>query len=476
MTGMFNPIVSDNFLLKSDLACELYHEHAAMLPVVDYHNHLLVKDIAENRTYDTITQLWLEGDHYKWRAMRANGIPEPYITGDKSDWQKFEKWAETVPYTWRNPLYHWTHLELFKTFGIRNLLNKESAKAVYESANELLQAGQMNVRDILQMFNVSLLCTTNDPIESLEWHQRIVLENSRIKVLPSWRPDKAMDLRNVNFFNQYVTQLENVTDISISNLEDYLTALKKRHTCFHEQGCRVSDHGLEFPFPVKSFTQNQLKVIFNEIRSGNEVSPEKQEVFRSGLLYQMALWNYERGWVQQYHIGALRDVNSCGVSKVGVACGFDSIADFNFAQSMGCFFDRLESEQSLTKTIVYNLNPRDNDMVAAMLGTFQDGSVPGKMQYGAAWWFLDQKEGIERHLNTVSNYGLLSRFVGMLTDSRSFLSFSRHEYFRRILCNLLANDVENHELPHDMCILSQIVKDICYYNSVNYFDFKFDSL
>lgn len=473
---MLNPIVSDNFLLKSDLACELYHEHAAILPVVDYHNHLLVKDIAENRTFDTITQLWLDGDHYKWRAMRANGISESFITGDKTDWEKFQKWAETVPYTWRNPLYHWTHLELYKAFGVRNLLNAESAKTIYESANELLRSEQMNVWDILQMFNVSLLCTTNDPIESLEWHQRIIQENPGIKVLPSWRPDKAMDLRNVNLFNQYVTQLEKVTDISISSWEDYLMALKKRHTFFHENGCRLSDHGLEFPFPVQWFTPKQLNVIFNAIRSGNEVSHEKQKVFRSALLYQMALWNYERGWVQQYHIGALRDVNSRGVSQVGVACGFDSIADFNFAQSMGHFFDRLESEQSLTKTIVYNLNPRDNDMVAAMLGTFQDGRVPGKMQYGAAWWFLDQKEGIERHLNTVSNHGLLRRFVGMLTDSRSFLSFSRHEYFRRILCNLLANDVENHELPHDMGILSQIVKDICYYNSINYFDFKFDSL
>lgn len=473
---MFNPIVSENFLLKSDLACELYHEYAARLPIVDFHNHLLVKDIAENRTYDTITQLWLEGDHYKWRAMRANGIPEPYITGDKSDWQKFEKWAETVPFTWKNPLYHWTHLELFKTFGIRNLLNKESAKTVFESANGLLQSGQMNVWDILQMFNVSLLCTTNDPVESLEWHQTIIKENPRIKVLPSWRPDKAMDLRNVNLFNQYVDQLEKVTDTSISNLEDYLMALKKRHAYFHEHGCRLSDHGLEFPFPVNSFTLKQLNVIFNGIRSGNEVSSEKQEIFRSCLLYQMALWSHEKGWVQQYHIGALRDVNSQGVSRVGAACGFDSIADFNFAKSMGCFFDRLESENSLAKTIVYNLNPRDNDIVAAMMGTFQDGKVPGKMQYGAAWWFLDQKEGIERHLNTVSNYGLLRRFVGMLTDSRSFLSFSRHEYFRRILCNLLANDVKNKELPHDMGILPQIVKDVCYYNSVNYFDFKFNRL
>lgn len=473
---MFNPIVSDNFLLKSDLACELYHEHAARLPIVDFHNHLPVKDIAENRTFATITQLWLEGDHYKWRAMRANGIAEAYITGDKSDLQKFEKWAETVPYTWRNPIYHWTHMELFKAFGVRNLLNLGSAKTVFETTNAILQSGQLNVRDILQVFNVSLLCTTNDPVESLEWHQAINNENSLVKVLPTWRPDKAMDLRNIKLFNQYVDQLESITDTSISNLKDYLIALKKRHIYYHEHGCRLSDHGLEFPFPVNSFTLNQLNVIFNEIRSGKEVSPEKQEMFRSGLLYQMALWNYERGWVQQYHIGALRDVNSQGVSRVGAACGFDSIADFNFAKSMGCFFDKLESENSLAKTIVYNLNPRDNDMVAAMMGTFQDGKVPGKMQYGAAWWFLDQKEGIERHLNTVSNYGLLRRFVGMLTDSRSFLSFSRHEYFRRILCNLLAEDVKNQELPHDMGILTQIVKDVCYYNSVNYFDFKLDSL
>lgn len=467
---MTNPIVSECFLLKSDLARELYHDYAANLPIIDYHNHLPVKDIAENRSFENMTRLWLEGDHYKWRAMRANGIAEPFITGNKTDWDKFKKWAETVPYTWRNPLFHWTHLELNKIFGIQDILNPQSAKSIFESTGSQLRSGSLNVLDILNKFNVSLLCTTDDPVDSLRWHQKIEESNSTVKVVPAWRPDKAMDLRSAKEFNHYLDQLESASGIDVLTLYDYIAALKDRHTYFHDKGCRLSDHGLEFPFPVEPYTETVIKSIFNEIRSGKEVTTERQKVFMSFILYEMVIWNHEKSWVQQFHVGALRDVNSRGVIHVGKACGFDSIGDFKYAQSMGQFFNRLEMEQKLAKTIVYNLNPRDNEMVAAMMGNFQDGSVAGKMQFGAAWWFLDQKDGILNHLNTLSNQGLLSRFVGMLTDSRSFLSFSRHEYFRRILCDLLAQDVVNNELPRDMELLSRIVKDVCHYNAKNYFN------
>ena len=468
---MKNPIVHEDFLLQSDVARELYHSYAVKMPIIDYHCHLSPKEIAQNRRYDNLSQAWLEGDHYKWRAMRANGIDEKFITGNASDNEKFVRWAETVPFTFRNPLYHWTHLELLKPFGIKELLSKDNAKGIYDNASDQLSSGDLSVQGILSSFNVEKVCTTDDPVDSLKWHQEIKESKFNINVAPAWRPDKALAVGDVNAFNQYLDQLSEAANTSIETLDDFLTALKKRHDYFHENGCRLSDHGLEFPFPVEEVAERDLKVIFGNLRSGKDISGIEQLQFMSAILNELAIWNHEKDWVQQFHIGALRDVNTKGVRTIGQACGFDSIADFSYARSMGIFLNSLEEKGTLTKTIAYNLNPRDNEMVAAMLGNFQDGTCPGKMQYGSAWWFLDQKDGMEKQIDTLSTQGLLSRFVGMLTDSRSFLSFSRHEYFRRILCNVLATDVVNGELPKDMNWLGKIVQDICYNNANEYFDF-----
>ncbi|WP_341216238.1 glucuronate isomerase [uncultured Wocania sp.] len=468
---MRNPIVDQNFLLHSNVAETLYHEYASKMPIIDYHCHIEAQEIAENRIFKNLTQIWLEGDHYKWRAMRANGISEDYITGKATDWEKFQKWAETVPYTMRNPLYHWTHLELKKPFGIEDILNKHSAKDIYNTASQKLSSGELSVENILKSFNVQKICTTNDPIDALKWHQHIVQSNMELQVSMAWRPDRAMDVRDPKEFNSYIERLEEISSNSISSYSDYLEVLKSRHNYFHERGCRLADHGLEFPFPVDTTTEQEISAIFSKIRLGKNLSEGDQQKMMSSLLYEFSIWNFEKGWVQQYHVGAFRDVNKKGVRIIGKACGFDSIADFNYATSMGIFLNRLEECNKLTKTIIYNLNPKDNEMVATMMGNFQDGSVPGKMQYGSGWWFLDQKDGIEKQINTLSNQGLLSRFIGMLTDSRSFLSYSRHDYFRRILCNIIGNDVENGELPNDMKFLGRMVQDISYNNANDYFDF-----
>ncbi len=468
---MKNPIVDNNFLLLNSVAETLYHDYASKMPIIDYHCHLKPQEIAENRVFENLSKIWLEGDHYKWRAMRANGVEEKYISGKASDWEKFQKWAETVPYTLRNPLYHWTHLELKNPFGIHELLNKESAKGIYDRASAVLSSGELSAQNIMKSFNVQKVCTTDDPTDSLKWHQKIVEDNFEIKVSMAWRPDRALDVRDSVIFNEYVGMLEAVTSMSIESYTDYLVALKLRHDYFQENGCRLADHGLEFPFPVEKFTEKEIASIFLKIRLGKDLANDDQQKFMSALLHEFAVWNFEKGWVQQYHIGALRDVNKKGVRNIGKACGFDSIADFNYAISMGEFFNQLEESNQLAKTIIYNLNPKDNDMVASMVGNFQDGSTPGKMQFGSGWWFLDQKDGMEKQINTLSNQGLLSRFIGMLTDSRSFLSYSRHEYFRRILCNIIGNDVKNGELPKDMNLLGQMVQDISYNNANNYFDF-----
>ena len=468
---MKNPIVHENFLLQTNTAQKLYHDFACKMPIIDYHCHLSPREIAENRIFENLSQIWLEEDHYKWRAMRANGIQEEYVSGKATDWEKFQKWAITVPYTMRNPLYHWTHLELKKPFGIDDILNKNSAKDIYNTASQKLSSGELSVENILKCFNVQKICTTNDPVDSLKWHQQIVQSKMELQVSMAWRPDKAMDVRDPKEFNSYIDRLEEVSSSTISTYSDYLEALKSRHDYFHERGCRLADHGLEFPFPVEAYTQKEVASIFLKIRLGKELTSNDRQKLMSSFLYEFAVWNFEKGWVQQYHIGAFRDVNKRGVSNVGQGCGYDSISDFPYAVSMGEFFNRLEEKEKLTKTIVYNLNPKDNEMVATMMGNFQDGSVPGKMQYGAGWWFLDQKDGIEKHINTLSNQGLLSRFIGMLTDSRSFLSYSRHEYFRRILCNIIGNDVENGELPNDIEFLGRMVQDISYNNANEYFDF-----
>ncbi len=462
--------MDENFLLQTETAQKLYYEHAAKMPIFDYHCHVPPKEIAEDKQFENITQIWLYGDHYKWRAMRANGVNERFCTGDASDWEKFEKWAETVPNTLRNPLYHWTHLELKLFFGIDKLLNPYTAKEIWDECNAKLQTYEYSVRNIIRKANVHTICTTDDPVDSLEYHRQIKADNFEVAVLPAWRPDKAMAVENTSAFNRYADQLAEVSGISTGNFSDFMDALEKRHQFFHENGCRLSDHGLE-TIVAEEFTEEEIGEIFQKIRSGTDL--EKMEIakFKSYMLIEFGLMDHSRGWTQQFHLGALRNNNTRLFKALGPDTGFDSIGDFEIGRPLSRFLDKLDMENKLTKTILYNLNPRDNELFATMIGNFQDGSVPGKMQFGSGWWFLDQKDGMEKQINALSNMGLLSRFVGMLTDSRSFLSYSRHEYFRRTLCNLIGNDVENGEIPNDMELLGQMVENICFNNAKEYFNF-----
>ena len=462
--------MDENFLLQIETAQKLYHEHAAKMPIFDYHCHVPPKEIAEDKQFENITQVWLYGDHYKWRAMRANGVNEHFCTGDASDWEKFEKWAETVPNTLRNPLYHWTHLELKLFFGIDKLLNPSTAKEIWDECNAKLQTPEYSVRNIIRKANVHTICTTDDPVDSLEYHRQIKADNFEVAVLPAWRPDKAMAVENTSAFNRYADQLAEVSGISTGNFSDFMDALEKRHQFFHENGCRLSDHGLE-TIVAEEFTEEEIGKIFQKIRSGTDLGKMEIAKFKSCMLIEFGLMDHSRGWTQQFHLGALRNNNTRLFNALGPDTGFDSIGDFEIGRPLSRFLDKLDMENKLTKTILYNLNPRDNELFATMIGNFQDGSVPGKMQFGSGWWFLDQKDGMEKQINALSNMGLLSRFVGMLTDSRSFLSYSRHEYFRRTLCNLIGNDVENGEIPNDMELLGQMVENICFNNAKEYFNF-----
>lgn len=462
--------MDENFLLQTETAQKLYHEHAAKMPIFDYHCHVPPKEIAEDKQFENITQVWLYGDHYKWRAMRANGVNERFCTGDASDWEKFEKWAETVPNTLRNPLYHWTHLELKLFFGIDKLLNPSTAKEIWDECNAKLQTPEYSVRNIIRKANVHTICTTDDPVDSLEYHRQIKADNFEVAVLPAWRPDKAMAVENTSAFNRYADQLAEVSGISTGNFSDFMDALEKRHQFFHENGCRLSDHGLE-TIVAEEFTEEEIGKIFQKIRSGTDLGKMEIAKFKSCMLIEFGLMDHSRGWTQQFHLGALRNNNTRLLNALGPDTGFDSIGDFEIGRPLSRFLDKLDMENKLTKTILYNLNPRDNELFATMIGNFQDGSVPGKMQFGSGWWFLDQKDGMEKQINALSNMGLLSRFVGMLTDSRSFLSYSRHEYFRRTLCNLIGNDVENGEIPNDMELLGQMVENICFNNAKEYFNF-----
>jgi len=465
------PFLDENFLLQTKTAERLYHEHAKKMPIIDYHSHLIPEQIANNKQFANITQPWLYGDHYKWRAMRANGVNERFCTGDASDWEKFEKWAETVPYTMRNPLYHWTHLELKRYFEIDEILNKNSAKSIYDQASLLLQADNYRVQGLLAKMNVDVICTTDDPVDSLEFHKKISLAKLKFQVFPTWRPDKAMSVDNLVTYNLYIDKLAEVSGVEINNYQALIQALRKRHDFFSEYGCKLSDHGIE-NFYAEDYTESEIEFIFSKARRKIDLSKNEIFKFKSAMLYDFALLDHEKGWTQQYHIGALRNNNSRFYSLLGADTGFDSIGDFLIAVPMSRFLDRLDKNDQLTKTIIYNLNPADNDIVATMIGNFQDGSIPGKIQFGSSWWFLDQKDGIEKQINALSNQGLLSRFVGMLTDSRSFLSFPRHEYFRRILCNSFAKDIENGELPNDIQFIGGLVEDVCYNNAKNYFKFK----
>ncbi|WDF80381.1 glucuronate isomerase [Mucilaginibacter sp. KACC 22773] len=459
-----------DFLLTTETARRLYHEYAANLPIIDYHSHLPPDQIAGDINFENITQVWLNGDHYKWRAMRANGVDEDYITGKKTDLEKFEQWAATVPYTLRNPLYHWTHLELQRYFDIHDLLSPGTARQIYEESSKKLQSPEYSIRNIIKSKNVEVICTTDDPLDDLAYHQKIKADGYEVQVLPTFRPDKAMNADDLVGLNLYIDKLQVIAGTAINTIDAYLLALKGRHDYFAANGGRLSDHGLEQVY-AEDYTDAEIADIFIKIRSNQSLDVTEALQFKSAMLHNFALWNHEKGWVMQLHLGALRNNNARGLSELGPDTGWDSIGDFSQGRALSKFLNRLDTTNQLSKTILYNLNPADNELMASMTGNFNDGSVAGKIQFGSAWWFLDQKDGMTKQMNALSNIGLLSRLVGMLTDSRSFLSFPRHEYFRRLVCNLFGDDIENGELPNDMAWTGKIVQDICYYNAKNYFNF-----
>lgn len=460
-----------DFLLKTETAKHLYHRHAAPMPIIDYHCHLSPRMIAEDYRFRSITELWLGGDHYKWRAMRANGVDERYITGDADDWEKFEKWAATLPYTFRNPLYHWTHLELRTAFGINEVLNPESARRIYDACNARLAEADMTARGLMRRYGVETVCTTDDPTDSLEYHRSIRESGFEVKVLPTWRPDKAMKPADGKAYRAYVARLGEAAGMEIRTYEHLLEALRKRHDFFASQGCKVADHGID-TFPWADCTPEAAATLFGKVMGGNELTAGEVEQLQTALLLELARMNHEKGWVQQFHYGPIRDICRRMYRRLGPDTGFDTIGDGKVAEKMGRFLNALDEEGKLAKTILYNINPADNHVVAAMAATFQDGSVPGKVQFGSGWWFNDQIDGMEAQMNVLSMQGLLSRFVGMLTDSRSFLSYPRHEYFRRILCNLIGQDVEEGLIPEsEMPRIEAMIEDICYYNAKRYFNF-----
>lgn len=469
------PFMDENFLLQTETAQKLYHEHAAKMPIIDYHCHLIPKMVADDHRFSSITEIWLGGDHYKWRAMRSNGVEEKYCTGkDTSDWEKFQKWAETVPYTFRNPLYHWTHLELKTAFGIDKLLNPETAKEIFDECNDKLRNDpNMTARGLMRRYNVETVCTTDDPADSLEYHKQVKDSGFEIKMLPTWRPDKAMAVDKPEEYREYIKKLGAAADVNIRTFNDLVDALQKRHDFFESMGCRLSDHGIE-EFYAEEYTQPEIDAIFAKIIDGGTLTSEEVDKFKSAMMIVFGEMDFASGWTQQFHYGAIRDNNSKMFKLLGPDTGFDSIGEFNTAKKCAKYLDKLNSRGKLAKTILYNLNPCANEVMATMLGNFQDGSVAGKIQLGSGWWFLDQKDGMQKQMNALSLLGLLSRFVGMLTDSRSFLSYPRHEYFRRTLCNLVGTDIENGEIPYtgyEEKRVNQMIEDICYNNAKNYFKF-----
>lgn len=464
----------ENFLLQTPTSERLYHEYAASLPIIDYHCHLNPEYVASDHRFENLSRIWLEGDHYKWRAMRANGVDERFITGtDTTDWEKFEKWAGTVPYTMRNPLYHWTHLELRTAFGERRLLNPASAREIYDRCSAMLQESTHSAQGLMKHYNVDVVCTTDDPVDSLEHHIRYRESGSLVKMLPTWRPDKAMAVENPAEYRRYIDRLAEVSGVEISRFADVVSALKVRHDFFAGVGCRLSDHGLG-GFYAEDYTPDEIETIFKKVYNGSSLDDAEVAKFKTAMLVEFAVMDHDAGWTQQFHYGALRNNNSLMMSRLGPDTGYDSIGDFTVGGNMSRFLDMLASRDKLAKTIIYNLNPRDNELVATMAGNFQDGRYgAGKIQFGSGWWFLDQRDGMEKQMNALSNLGLLSRFVGMLTDSRSFLSYPRHEYFRRTLCNLIGNDIENGLLPASETdfIGREIVAKVCYGNAKEYFKF-----
>lgn len=466
------PFIHDDWLLTTDASRELYHGHAAGCPIIDYHNHLPPAQIAGNHEFGDLFEIWLAGDHYKWRAMRSNGVNERLCTGDAGAREKFDAFIGTIPYTLRNPLYHWSHLELTRYFGMTDLISPATGDKIWETCNPMLP--ELRVHDILEKFDVAVLGTTDDPADSLEMHEAIRDSGIRTRVFPTFRPDKAFNVSAPTMFNPWIERLSGAAGVMISTLDDLLEALKKRHDDFHTLGGRLSDHGMETCF-FSPCTHAEAAAIFSKAKSGLAASADEQAKFATYLMLEFGRWDAAKGWTKQLHLGAMRSVNSRIAATLGADVGCDSIGDFSQARSLGLYLDALDQEGKLPKVVIYNLNPADNYVMGTMIGNFQDGSVPGKIQFGSGWWFLDQKEGMESQMNALSNLGLLRRFVGMLTDSRSFLSFPRHEYFRRILCDLIGRDVERGELPPDMDLLGSMVREICFENARNHFGFDIDA-
>ena len=463
--------MDENFLLTTETSRHLYHKHAADLPIIDYHCHLSPKMIAEDHRFSTITELWLGGDHYKWRALRANGVEERCITGDADGWEKFLKWAETVPYTFRNPLYHWTHLELRTAFGITETLNPESARRIYDACNAKLAEEGMTARGLMRRYNVKVVCTTDDPVDSLEYHEAIRESGFEIKVLPTWRPDKAMAVSDPVQYKAYLSLLSSVSGVEVASYDSLISALRIRHDFFAARGCKVADHGVS-EFPWAECSPEQAGKLFDKVYAGGALGALETVQLQTAILLDLCRMNHEKGWVQQFHFGPMRNVNGRMFAKLGPDAGFDTIGDWSSGQALARFLNALDTDDSLAKTILYNINPAENHVIAAMCGNFQDGSVPGKIQFGSGWWFNDQIDGMRKQMNALSNQGLLSRFVGMLTDSRSFVSYPRHEYFRRILCDLVGRDVEEGLIPEsEMKRVEGMIEDICYYNAERFFNF-----
>lgn len=466
--------ITEDFLLSTEVARELYHGHAAKEPIYDYHCHLPPDQIAADKTFRNLSEIWLAGDHYKWRAMRSNGIAERFCTGDAPDKEKFLAWARTTPRTLRNPLYHWTHLELLRYFGIRELLDEDSAESIWERANERLASPEMSVHGLLASSRVKVLCTTDDPADTLEHHQAIRKSPLRTRVYPTFRPDKALAVDRPDVFKTWIGKLEAVSGIACGTLSAFLEALDQRHAFFHSLGGRLSDHGLESCL-AEECAESEAAAIFSRALGGKAAGPEERAKFGSFLMFYFGELDAKRGWTQQLHLGAMRNNNTRLFKAIGADAGCDSIGDFPQARALSRYLDRLDERGSLPKMVLYNLNPADNYVFGTMIGNFQDGSLAGKIQFGSGWWFLDQKEAMIWQLNALSNLGLLGRFVGMLTDSRSFLSYIRHEYFRRILCGLIGADVARGELPRDMKLLGSLVSDICYGNARNFFGLDLDA-
>lgn len=462
-------LIHNNFLLENKYAELLYHEYAKTLPIIDYHNHLSPKAIAEDQRFENITEVWIAGDHYKWRAMRTLGINEKYITGDSSDEEKFNHWVKTLPYTLRNPLHHWSQLELARYFNEFELLTPANAQRIYQDTKSQIQSENFSVKNLLTQMNVKVLCTTEDPIDTLEHHQQLIISNFTVKVSTAFRPDKSILIRNPDY-NDYIDLLSIAARIEISDYDDLLQALEKRISFFHDNGCRLSDHGLTH-VPYKISDRATVKKIFAKRRAGKKVSPLEEEQFQTAILLFLAEQYHKKGWVQQFHLGAMRNNNTRMLQQLGPDTGWDSIGNYPIAHDLSRFLDQLDTHNQLSKTILYNLNPSENEMMATMIGNFNDGSLKGKIQWGSGWWFLDQLDGMTNQINTLSNMGLISCFIGMLTDSRSFLSFPRHEYFRRLLCNIFGNEIEKGILPNDPKWIGKIISDISFYNAKEYFNY-----